>query len=927
MLKQRCSTGEEQDSRFRSMYFTRPSGRLIRFLVIISTLVFFSSTLSGQERQPDVEEAKNITLTVISELSRGDTRAVLDKLTPELQSSPAIEYVLREGRGLRSVASPIASERRGMVFVAAPANRGSSNDNWVLEVEFWLTRKISRIRLVPANYWQPDPSKFSVSAEALFSTSDFGKARTQMRSSQRRSDAAADYVLKSSWIQTDNLHVRFKIPTALKVSKKRTSVRLGSLFNSEFPVDYIAATDSQSGIFTFVAVGYPFYSTRLFTAQSGDLADDAYRDWSRDGTLPEIGSIASRYSRPESSALTALARPVKTSEVLVNGEPYKISWVQILELLPDNTYEFVLAIVGHPLDGGDRDADLFEPVFSSLELNNGRYASSTDLRGNNPLGKYESKSSSLRMLAVKLLRSDRINEARIALEVAKEEEYLSYMKRPRRSPNPQHVTGARMLMPPPFAIQFASWRPSLPDCKKDYSELRDQLSDLAAEASRLGNKRQRTRDDELRLMELRDQLDCAGKEYQKTLLKLFDTTENVEEKVSKYHHTPKLRALAGQLQGLGQGANGTAALLYTLITKDEYWVILVAPDVIIARSKRLTDDNFASKIRTFRAQLQNSALDPLPLARELYADLVHPIAGDLERLGVGTLVWSLDRELRYLPVAALHDGVSYLAQKFAHVIYTPAAASRWLEPTPLLPGVGFGVSEGSSPLPSVMDELFGIFGNQAKGQKPILTGTILSNQDFSRNSLRREVVRAEPRGLRSLHIASHFLLRPGPHSKSESFLLLGGDERLTVEQLDDGSLNFFKGVHLLVLSACNTAVASDQGQDENGVEVESFGVLAQEQGATSVLATLWPVNDPATAVIMQSFYRNWVGAKMSKASALRMAQISMIRGDLKAAGKGGGCRAEPFGRTPDKNEFKCDPNAPYSHPYFWSPFVLIGNWR
>ena len=48
---------------------------------------------------------------------------------------------------------------------------------------------------------------------------------------------------------------------------------------------------------------------------------------------------------------------------------------------------------------------------------------------------------------------------------------------------------------------------------------------------------------------------------------------------------------------------------------------------------------------------------------------------------------------------------------------------------------------------------------------------------------------------------------------------------------------------------------------------------------------------------------------------------------ITSSGKSGGCRSDNFVSPGKQNDFKCDPNAPFSHPYFWSPFILIGNWR
>lgn len=67
-------------------------------------------------------------------------------------------------------------------------------------------------------------------------------------------------------------------------------------------------------------------------------------------------------------------------------------------------------------------------------------------------------------------------------------------------------------------------------------------------------------------------------------------------------------------------------------------------------------------------------------------------------------------------------------------------------------------------------------------------------------------------------------------------------------------------------------------------------------GTPSLLPTLWKVDDPATARLVEFFYRNWQQG-MSKPEALRQAQLAM--------------RKLP----------------PYQHPYYWAPFVMIGDWK
>jgi CHAT domain-containing protein len=264
------------------------------------------------------------------------------------------------------------------------------------------------------------------------------------------------------------------------------------------------------------------------------------------------------------------------------------------------------------------------------------------------------------------------------------------------------------------------------------------------------------------------------------------------------------------------------------------------------------------------------------------------VAEDLKQAQARTLMISLDGALRYLPFAALHDGKQFVTETYGLALYTEAAKDRLREkPRTLWQFAGLGVTRkigDFSALPAVRAELEGI----VKGG--ILPGELFFDEQFSGQQFRDTLDKRAP----VLHIASHFVFSPGP--ESSSFLLLGDGTQLSLAQLKSYR---FRDVDLITLSACETAIGG--GRDENGREIEGFGALAQRQGANAVLATLWPVADASTGQFMQRFYGiRQTTPGMTKAEALRQAQIGFIRG--------------------------ADGAREYTHPFHWAPFILMGNW-
>jgi CHAT domain-containing protein len=365
---------------------------------------------------------------------------------------------------------------------------------------------------------------------------------------------------------------------------------------------------------------------------------------------------------------------------------------------------------------------------------------------------------------------------------------------------------------------------------------------------------------------------------------------------------------------------------YTVSTEKRFWTVVLSPAGKTAYSSPVGSAELERKVFAFRDVLVNPKLDPIPLASEIYDTVVRPAERDASLAAATTVVWSFDGVLRYVPVSALYDGKQYLVERYRLAVFNRASIPVLLDtPNPQLEGVGFGVARkvGSfAPLPAVADELRAIFSDASVGSlEGAVPGKILLDTSFTEAAFEQ----ALREGHSLVHVATHFQLSPGD---AEDSLLLFGDGSLVnvgdIRDLKGG----FKGVDLLTLSACNTA-ASGPGAD--GKEVECFATIAQERGAKAVLASLWPVSDRGTSELMKSFYRlRSSGGGVSKSELLRRAQLELIRGTGAGAPGGGAQRilvqVQPTS-TATGPAYTPNPAAPLAHPFYWAPFVLVGNIR
>jgi CHAT domain-containing protein/Tfp pilus assembly protein PilF len=529
----------------------------------------------------------------------------------------------------------------------------------------------------------------------------------------------------------------------------------------------------------------------------------------------------------------------------------------------------------------------------------------------------KSKEQTYRDLADLLIAQGRLPEAEQVIRMLKDEEYFEFI---RRDQGNSSKTAKAALTPEEQALE------------KRYREIADRVAELGSERGTLIDKKTRTPEEEQRLVKLDADLVVAGIAFQKFLDGLAAEMGRNSETGAKVF---ALRESQGLMEDLRELGKGTVAL-YTLVGEDKYRLILTTANFQKAYEYPIKAVDLNRKVLEFREALQNPKYDPLPLAQELYKILVGPVAKDLQGAKAQVLMWSLDGVLRYLPVSALNDGKQYLIEHYRNTVFTPASQSRLLlEPGRKWTALGLGVTKAQGnripALPGVLEEMHGIIreagGEVSVGsQNGVLPGTIKLDEAFTQEAMMTELRKRNP----VVHIASHFQFSPG--NETNSALLLGDGSFLSLAQIKSLP-NVFGGVELLTLSACNTATG---GSGANGKEVEGFGVLAQRQGAKAVVASLWPVFDTSTKVLMQDFYRlREAKSDTTKVEALRQAQLRLLRGETTIAGTNakGATADRKLGHEEEKpgaaNKllFKPDVKKPYAHPYYWAPFILIGNWK
>ncbi len=523
----------------------------------------------------------------------------------------------------------------------------------------------------------------------------------------------------------------------------------------------------------------------------------------------------------------------------------------------------------------------------------------------------ESMDGYYRSLADLLIEDGRLAEAEQVLRMLKEEEYYGFVRR--------DATAAG-------GTETASYTPDEQPWVEQLQEFQGSVMEQTVEYQRLQALRRNgttlTADEEGLLEDLSTQLDASREAFSATLDELrvsLAAAGPVRSRELGEMGLERLRGLQDDLRDMGPGT----VLISTVVTEDRVHLLLTTPDVQVAEGTNIAQKELDRAILDLRAALVSPAADPRPSARALYDVLVRPLEPHLEQAGATLLMVSLDANLRYLPLAALHDGERWLVERWPTAVFTPAAAADLRAAGGFEARIGaLGVSAGGEvdghhfpPLPAVPAELDAIVRIGETDTRGVVPGEQYLDDAFTPQQL-SDVLAT---GTSWVHLASHFHFGPG--TDADSFLLLGNNQRLTLADLRHGDYPL-GDVDQLTLSACETAMGS-HGSD--GSEVEGLAVLAQNLGARAVLATLWAVSDESTASWMAEMYRLQAQEGLSKAEAVRQTQLAYLSGK---AGMEKARDGERGARVLLGDSAESDPAlAGWQHPYYWAPYVLMGNWQ
>jgi CHAT domain-containing protein len=317
-----------------------------------------------------------------------------------------------------------------------------------------------------------------------------------------------------------------------------------------------------------------------------------------------------------------------------------------------------------------------------------------------------------------------------------------------------------------------------------------------------------------------------------------------------------------------------ALVEYYYAEKDMFAFILSAQGL---KAVKLNSDNLAENIQQFRKLLESPiSSDYMELSRQLYKRLIQPLESSLDNKKIIIVPHGA---MHYLPFNALHDGKRYLIERYSIRILPSASVIKYLH-----------VKRMSKPADIL------VFGNPdlgdprydlvyAENEAIAVARTLPKSRVLLRKEATETAFNKYGRGFKFIHFATHGQFNADAPLKSALMLARDAesDGMLTVDKLYSAKLD----ADLVTLSACETGL----GKIANGDDIVGLTRGFLYAGSSSIVASLWKVDDLATSQLMTQFYSNL--RNTDKRESLSQAQL--------------------------------DTKKKYPHPYYWAAFQLTGN--
>jgi len=306
---------------------------------------------------------------------------------------------------------------------------------------------------------------------------------------------------------------------------------------------------------------------------------------------------------------------------------------------------------------------------------------------------------------------------------------------------------------------------------------------------------------------------------------------------------------------------------------DNLFAFVVTADGI--RGVKLNGKGLSEDVTAFReAILKPQGNLYQQSGNKLYERLIAPVASGISTQNLTIVAHGA---LHYLPFSALTSNEGFLIDQYNVRILPSASVMKFLKSNQNKAGSLLALGN-----PDLGDAKYDLPFAQQEAIK--VSNGVVGSKLLVRADATETAVKTYGNSFRYLHFASHGTF--DAEKPLNSGLLLAKDSQndgmLTVGELYDLNLN----ADLVTLSACETAL----GKVANGDDVVGFTRGFLYAGASSIVSSLWQVDDAATSDLMTGFYKN-LGTE-DKRSALRDAQLA----------------------TKEK----------YQHPYYWAAFQITG---